>query len=45
MHDINFFLIKLIRQFTRGKKNSERNKLSKTLPKNTIFQNAGAAKN
>jgi hypothetical protein len=39
MYDIKyFFSIKLNRQFG-GQKNFQRNKLPKTLPKNTIFQN------
>jgi hypothetical protein len=39
MHDIKyFFSIKIIKQF-RGQKNSRKNRLSKILSKNIIFQN------
>jgi hypothetical protein len=42
MHDIKYFFLNKINQTFQGdKKNLEGDKLPKTLPKNTVFQNLG----
>jgi hypothetical protein len=42
MHDIKYFFLNENNQTIQGdKKNFQREQITKTLPKNTIFQNSG----